>query len=242
VLTVTIDRPSVRNAVDPETAIALESAFREFETEDDLSVAILTGAGGTFCAGFDLKAMAGGARYAVGETGPGPMGPTRMLLSKPVIAAIEGFAVAGGLELALWCDFRVASRDATFGVFNRRFGVPLIDLGTVRLPRMVGQGRALELILTGRPVKADEALRIGLVERLVEPGTALAETQQLAAQIAGFPQRGLRGDRRSVLKQWSLSLEQATLAEYLEGMSAMSSGEAVEGAKRFAEGTGRHGA
>ena len=241
-LTVTIDRPSVRNAVDPETAIALESAFREFETDDDLSVAILTGAGGTFCAGFDLKAMAGGARYAVGETGPGPMGPTRMLLSKPVIAAIEGFAVAGGLELALWCDFRVASRDATFGVFNRRFGVPLIDLGTVRLPRMVGQGRALELILTGRPVKADEALRIGLVERLVEPGTALAETQQFAAQIAGFPQRGLRGDRRSVLKQWSLSLEEATLAEYLEGMSAMSSGEAVEGAKRFAEGTGRHGA
>ena len=241
-LTVTIDRPSVRNAVDPETAIALESAFREFETDDDLSVAILTGAGGTFCAGFDLKAMAGGARYAVGETGPGPMGPTRMLLSKPVIAAIEGSAVAGGLELALWCDFRVASRDATFGVFNRRFGVPLIDLGTVRLPRIVGQGRALELILTGRPVKADEALRIGLVERLVEPGTALPETQHLAAQIAGFPQRGLRGDRRSVLKQWSLSLEEATLAEYLEGMSAMSSGEAVEGAKRFAEGTGRHGA
>jgi enoyl-CoA hydratase len=186
--------------------------------------------------------MASGADYAVGETGPGPMGPTRMQLSKPVIAAIEGFAVAGGLELALWCDFRVASKDATFGVFNRRFGVPLIDLGTVRLPRMVGQGRALELILTGRAVKADEALRIGLVERLVDPGTALAETQRLAAQIAGFPQRGLRGDRRSVLKQWSLSLEEATLAEYLEGMAAMSSGEAVEGATRFAEGTGRHGA
>jgi enoyl-CoA hydratase len=242
VLTVTIDRPSVRNAVDPETAMALESAFREFDDDDDLSVAILTGAGGTFCAGFDLKAMASGAHYAVGQTGPGPMGPTRMLLGKPVIAAIEGFAVAGGLELALWCDFRVASRDAAFGVFNRRFGVPLIDLGTVRLPRMVGQGRALELILTGRPVRADEALRIGLVERLVEPGTALAEAQKLAAQIAAFPQRGLRGDRRSVLKQWSLSLEDATVAEYLEGMSAMSSGEAVEGAKRFAEGTGRHGA
>ena len=240
-LTVTIDRPAVRNAVDPETAMALESAFREFDADDGLSVAILTGAGGAFCAGFDLKAMASGADYAVGETGPGPMGPTRMLLNKPVIAAIEGYAVAGGLELALWCDFRVASRDATFGVFNRRFGVPLIDLGTVRLPRMVGQGRALELILTGRPVKADEALRIGLVERLVEPGTALAETQKLAAQIATFPQRGLRGDRRSVLNQWSLSLDEATLAEYLEGMAAMSSGEAVEGARRFAEGTGRHG-
>ena len=241
-LTVTIDRPEVRNAVDPEAAAALESAFREFDADDDLSVAILTGAGGTFCAGFDLKAMASGAHYAVGETGPGPMGPTRMLLNKPVIAAIEGYAVAGGLELALWCDFRVASRDATFGVFNRRFGVPLIDLGTVRLPRMVGQGRALELILTGRPVRADEALRIGLIERLVEPGTALAETQKLAAQIAAFPQRGLRGDRRSVLKQWSLSLVDATVAEYREGMSAMSSGEAVEGARRFAEGTGRHGA
>jgi enoyl-CoA hydratase/carnithine racemase len=170
------------------------------------------------------------------------MGPTRMALSKPVIAAIEGYAVAGGLELALWCDLRVASSAAMLGVFNRRFGVPLIDLGTVRLPRLIGQGRALDLILTGRPVKADEALRIGLVERVVQPGTALAAAQALAAQIAAFPQGAMRGDRRSVLKQWSLSIEEATRSEYLEGMASIASGEALEGARRFAEGTGRHGA
>ncbi len=232
----------MRNAVDPETARALERAFREFDADDALNVAVLTGAGGNFCAGFDLKALAGGVTYAVGETGPGPMGPTRMELGKPVIAAVEGFAVAGGLELALWCDLRVAASDATLGIFNRRFGVPLIDLGTVRLPRMIGQGRALDLILTGRPVKADEALRIGLVERVVEPGRALAEAQALARAIAAFPQRALRGDRRSVLSQWSRSLREATLAEYREGMAAMTSGEPVDGARRFAEGTGRHGA
>ena len=202
---------------------------------------MLTGAAGNFCAGFDLKALAGGARYAVGETGPGPMGPTRMVLRKPVIAAIEGYAVAGGLELALWCDLRVASDNATFGVFNRRFGVPLIDLGTVRMPRMIGQGRALDLILTGRPVKAEEALRIGLVERVVEAGTALAEAQKLAREIATFPQAALRGDRWSVLSQWSLDLDEARLAEYREGIAAMRSGEALQGAKRFAEGSGRHG-
>jgi enoyl-CoA hydratase/carnithine racemase len=241
VLTVTIDRPAVRNAVDPETARALEAAFRDFDANDELAVAVLTGAGGNFCAGFDLKALAGGARYAVGETGPGPMGPTRMLLRKPVIAAIEGYAVAGGLELALWCDLRVASDNATFGVFNRRFGVPLIDLGTVRMPRMIGQGRALDLILTGRPVKVEEALRIGLVERVVEAGTALAEAQKLAREIATFPQAALRGDRWSVLSQWSLDLDEARLAEYREGMAAMRSGEALQGAKRFAEGSGRHG-
>jgi len=241
VLTVTIDRPAVRNAVDPETARALEAAFRDFDANDELAVAVLTGAGGTFCAGFDLKALAGGARYAVGETGPGPMGPTRMVLRKPVIAAIEGYAVAGGLELALWCDLRVASGDATLGVFNRRFGVPLIDLGTVRMPRMIGQGRALDLILTGRPVKAEEALRIGLVERVVEAGTALAEAQKLAREIATFPQAALRGDRWSVLSQWSLDLDEARLAEYREGIAAMRSGEALQGAKRFAKGHGRHG-
>lgn len=203
---------------------------------------MLAGAGGTFCAGFDLKALAGGAGYAVGETGRGPMGPTRLALQKPVIAAIEGYAVAGGLELALWCDLRVAGRDATLGVFNRRFGVPLIDLGTVRLPRLVGQGRALDLILTGRPVSAEEALRIGLVERVVEPGTALAEAQALAAEIAAYPQGAMRGDRKSVLDQWSLSLHEAMLAEYREGSAAIRSGEAAEGARRFAEGEGRHGA
>lgn len=242
VLTVTIDRPAVRNAVNPETAMALEATFREFDTNDELAVAVLTGAGGNFCAGFDLKALAGGANYSVAETGPGPMGPTRMELGKPVLAAIEGYAVAGGLELALWCDLRVAASDATLGVFNRRFGVPLIDLGTVRLPRMVGQGRALDLILTGRPVKADEALRIGLIERVVEPGSALAATRELASEIASFPQVAMRGDRRSVLRQWSLSWREAILAEYREGMASMGSGEALEGARRFAGGEGRHGA
>jgi enoyl-CoA hydratase len=165
-----------------------------------------------------------------------------MRLDKPVIAAIEGYAVAGGLELALWCDLRVAARDATLGVFNRRFGVPLIDLGTVRLPRLLGQGRALDLILTGRPVAAEEALRIGLVERLAEPGEALAEAQKLAREIAAFPQASLRGDRRSLLSQWSLSLDEATRVEYATGVEAIRSGEALEGAKRFAEGSGRHGA
>ena len=240
-LTVTIDRPAVRNAVDPETARALEAAFRDFDANDELAVAVLTGAGRNFCAGFDLKALAAGARYAVGETGPGPMGPTRLVLRKPVIAAIEGYAVAGGLELALWCDLRVTSDNATLGVFNRRFGVPLIDLGTVRMPRMIGQGRALDLILTGRAVKAEEALRIGLVERVVEAGTALAEAQKLAREIATFPQAALRGDRWSVLSQWSLDLDEARLAEYREGIAAMRSGEALQGAKRFAEGSGRHG-
>src|SRR5204862_823522 len=172
-------------------------------------VAVLTGAAGTFCAGFDLKAMATGSRYAVGETGPGPMGPTRMILNKPVIAAIEGYAVAGGLELALWCDLRVAGRDATFGVFNRRFGVPLIDLGTIRLPRMLGEGRALDLILTGRPVPAAEALQVGLVQRLVETGQALDEAKAIAKQIADHPQGAVRADRRSAKSQWSLSLAKA---------------------------------
>ena len=232
----------MRNAIDPETANALERAFAEFDRDESLSVAVLTGAGGTFCAGFDLKAMAGGADYAIGENGPGPMGPTRMELGKPVIAAIEGYAVAGGLEVALWCDLRVAASDATLGVFNRRFGVPLIDLGTVRLPRLVGQGRALDLIMTGREVKADEALRIGLVERVVPSGTALIEAQALARQLASYPQGGLGADRRSVLDQWSLSLREATLAEYRGGMAVIESGEANEGAKRFAGGEGRHGA
>jgi enoyl-CoA hydratase len=240
-MTVTIARPEVRNAVDAETAAALADAFRKFEDDSALAVAILTGAGGNFCAGFDLKALAAGAPNRLPEAGEGPMGPTRMNLSKPVIAAIEGYAVAGGLELALWCDLRVAARDATLGVFNRRFGVPLIDLGTVRLPRLVGQGRALDMILTGRPVAADEALRIGLVTRLVDPGRALEEALKLAHEIAAFPPGALRADRRSVLNQWSLSLEDAAEAERRGGLGVLESGEAQQGAQRFAEGSGRHG-
>src|SRR2546427_3501386 len=225
VLTVTIDRPEVRNAVDPETARALEAAFSDFNANDELSVAVLTGAAGTFCAGFDLKAMATGSRYAVGETGPGPMGPTRMIMSKPVIAAIEGYAVAGGLELALWCDLLVAGRGATFGVFNRRFGVPLIDLGTIRLPRILGEGRALDLILTGRPVPAAEALQFGLVQRLVDAGQALGEAKAIAKHIADHPQGAVRADRRSAKSQWSLSLAKAIKAEYDGGVKVVSSGE-----------------
>ena len=241
-LTVIIDRPEVRNAVDPETAAALRDAFYYvFGADASLSVAVLTGAGGTFCAGFDLKAMAAGEDYGDLD-GPGPMGPTRFYVAKPVIAAIEGYAVAGGLELALWCDLRVAASDAVLGVFNRRFGVPLIDMGTVRLPRLVGQGRALDLIMTGRPVKADEALRIGLIDRLVEPGQALAEAQKLARQIAAFPQAALRADRDGVIGRWGVGLEEAAIDELEAGMRAMRSGEAMEGAKRFAGGEGRHGA
>ncbi|TMC53426.1 MAG: crotonase/enoyl-CoA hydratase family protein [Chloroflexi bacterium] len=241
VLTVTIDRAEIRNAVDSDTAAALAESFERFDADESLSVAVLTGAGGNFCAGFDLKALAAGSGRPISETGAGPMGPTRMTLGKPVIAAVEGYAVAGGLELALWCDLRVAGGDATFGVFNRRFGVPLIDLGTVRLPRMVGHGRALDLILTGRPVSAQEALRIGLVERLVEAGQALRVAQALARELAAFPQGALRGDRWSVIHQWSLSTDDAMQAEYRAGVEVIASGEAQEGARRFAEGKGRHG-
>jgi enoyl-CoA hydratase len=241
VVVVTIDRPEARNAVDVATAVALADAFRRFEENVSLSVAVLTGASGHFCAGFDLKALAADSPDRLSETGDGPMGPTRMMLSKPVIAAIEGCAVAGGLELALWCDLRVAASNATLGVFNRRFGVPLIDMGTIRLPRLIGQGRALDLILTGRPVKAPEAMAIGLVERVVEPGSALSAASMLARQIAELPQGALRADRRSVLNQWSLSFEDAAKAEYRGGLEVLASGEAQEGARRFAEGSGRHG-
>jgi enoyl-CoA hydratase len=227
--------------VDPQTAAALLDAFSGFEADPGLAVAVLTGAGGTFCAGFDLKAMASGAEYGDLE-GPGPMGPTRMELGKPVIAAVEGYAVAGGLELALWCDLRVAARDAVLGVFNRRFGVPLIDMGTVRLPRIVGQSRALDMILTGRPIEADEALRIGLVDRVVEPGQALAEARMLAREISRFPQAALRADRTNALANWNAGRDGAAVDELRVGMEAMESGEAMEGAKRFAEGEGRHGA
>jgi enoyl-CoA hydratase len=241
VVTVTIDRPQVRNAVDSATAAALVECFERFDADGAVSVAVLTGAGGTFCAGFDLKELASGRGDRLSVAGQGPMGPTRMQLGKPVIAAVEGFAVAGGLELALWCDLRVAGRDSVFGVFNRRFGVPLIDLGTVRLPRMIGEGRALDLILTGRAVQAVEALQIGLVQRLVEPGQALVEAQKLARGLAEFPQGALRADRISARSQWSLNVDEAGDAERSGGVDVIGSGESQAGAKKFAEGQGRHG-
>jgi enoyl-CoA hydratase len=241
VLTVTINRPEVRNAVDSATASALADAFKAFESDDALCAAVLTGSENTFCAGADLREVAEGRREAVDENGSGPMGPTWMQLSKPVIAAIEGFAVAGGLELALWCDLRVAARDAVMGVFNRRFGVPLIDLGTVRLPRMIGHSRALDLILTGRAVAAEEALQMGLVNRLVEPGDALAAATELAHTLAAFPQHGLRADRMSVYEQWSLSPEEARRNELKLGKQVLASGESRAGAQRFASGEGKHG-
>lgn len=240
---VTLDRPAVRNAVDGATASELADAFRRFDADVSLAVAVLTGAGGQFCAGADLKEIARGANAAnrVALDGDGPMGPTRMQLSKPVIAAIEGFAVAGGLELAIWCDLRVAARSAVLGVFCRRFGVPLVDGGTVRLPRLVGHGRAMDLILTGREVRADEAQRIGLVDRVVEDGLALEAALQLAHEIAVHPQGCLRSDRRSACEQWGLSLEAALLLETQRGLQVLGSGESVAGAQRFSAGVGRHG-
>ncbi|MEA3077117.1 MAG: enoyl-CoA hydratase [Actinomycetota bacterium] len=242
VAVVTIDRPEVRNAVDGLTAAALAEAFRGFEADEELAVAVLTGAGGTFCAGADLKAITAGKGNPVRSTGDGPMGPTRMLLGKPVIAAIEGHAVAGGLELALWCDLRVAAADATFGVYCRRWGVPLIDGGTIRLPRLIGHSRALDLILTGRGVDGDEALAIGLANRVTEPGRALEGALALAHEIAGLPQGCLRSDRRSAYEQWDLSMEDAIARETELGLEVIRSGETQAGAARFAAGAGRHGA
>jgi enoyl-CoA hydratase len=241
VTTVILSRPEVRNAVNGETAAALARAFREFEADPQAAAAVLWGEGGTFCAGADLKAVATGGGNAVREEGDGPMGPTRMLLSKPVIAAVAGHAVAGGLELALWCDLRVAERGAVFGVFCRRWGVPLIDGGTVRLPRIVGLGHALDMILTGRPVDGEEALRIGLADRLVENGEARAAAEALAADLARFPQRCLRSDRLSAYEQRGLVLEDALRNEFRRGVEVIRSGETREGAARFASGEGRHG-
>ena len=243
VLTLHLHRPEARNAVDGPTAAALLQAFQAFEADDALRVAVLHGRGGTFCAGADLKALGDPARHNFVEptgTAHGPMGPTRMDVSKPVIAAIEGHAVAGGLELALMCDLRVAARSAVLGVFCRRWGVPLIDGGTVRLPRVVGMGRALDLILTGRAVPAEEALSMGLVNRVVEDGQALAAAQALAAQIAGFPQACLRADRASAFAQWSLPLDLALQQEGAGGYSVVED-EGLQGAARFAAGAGRHG-
>lgn len=229
---VTIDRPEVRNAVDPATAASLAEAFREFDRDDLLCVAILTGAGGTFCAGYDLRTVAAGPP-PLSETGDGPMGPTRMLLSKPVIAAVEGYAVAGGLELALWCDLRIAAENATFGVYCRRVGVPLVDLGTVRLPRLIGHSRALDLILTGRAVSGHEAFEIGLANRVTAPGQALERAMELAAALAEFPQTCMRSDRLSSYEQWSLSYEDAMRNELGRGREVLASGESESGAKGF---------
>jgi enoyl-CoA hydratase len=240
VAVVTIDRPEVRNAVDAPTAALLVSAFKRFDADPSARVAVLTGAGRTFCAGFDLKAVARGDPPRVAEDGPSPMGPARMELSKPVIAGIEGHAVGGGLELALWCDLRIAARDAVLGVFNRRFGVPLVDTGTIRLPRIVGHGRAMDLILTGRPVDAEEALVIGLVSRLAESGHALDDAAELARAVASHPQAALRADRASAVGQWSLAFNEAVRAEVRGGLEALA-GEAVEGARRFVSGEGRGG-
>ena len=237
---VTLDRPDRRNAVDRAHAEALADAFRAFDAAADQSVAILTGSGGTFCAGADLQAIAAGTPNRVEPDGDGPMGPTRMRLSKPVVAAIEGHAVAGGLELALWCDLRVAAEDAVLGVFCRRFGVPLIDGGTVRLPRLIGEARALDLILTGRPVGATEALQIGLVSRVCPPGEALARALDLARSLCDFPQTCLRHDRASMLEQADLDFDAAMANELRHGRHALSV-EVLAGARRFSEGAGRHG-
>ncbi len=248
VWTVTLNRPQVRNAVDGASSRALAAAFRAFDADADARVAVLTGAGGHFCSGADLKAVSAGfadSELALPLDGDmnatAPMGPSRLQLTKPVIAAVAGSAVAGGLELALWCDLRVVDETAVFGVYCRRWGVPLIDGGTVRLPRLIGQSRALDLILTGRPVDADEALAIGLANRKVSAGQALVAALELAAQIAAFPQRCLRSDRASVIAQHGLPLRDALAQEFALGLSTLQSGETAEGATRFAQGAGRHG-
>jgi enoyl-CoA hydratase len=240
VTVVTLSRPEVRNAVDRQTAQELADAFRTFEADQDARTAVLTGDQGQFCAGADLKKIAAGQPNRMEPEGDGPMGPTRMKLSKPVIAAIAGYALAGGFELALWCDLRIMEADAVLGVFNRRWGVPLVDGGTVRLPRLIGLSRALDLILTGRPVGAEEALQMGLANRVVPKGKALESALELAHQIAAFPRSCLQGDRMSAIEQFDLAFEKALANELKHGQTAIQR-EAVAGAKRFAEGFGRHG-
>jgi len=242
VTTVILDRPDVRNAVDGPTAAALAEAFTDFDADSDAAVAVLFGAGGTFCAGADLKAMGGPLGNRTAPAGSAPMGPTRMRLTKPVIAAVAGYAVAGGLELALWCDLRVAEEDAVFGVFCRRWGVPLIDGGTVRLPQLIGLGRALDLILTGRPVPAAEAYQIGLVTRLVGHGAAREEAEKLALQIAAFPQACMRSDRASALDSVSLAADDGMANEFARGMATLADPGVVQGLSRFRGGAGRGGA
>lgn len=242
---VSINRPERKNAVDGATARRLFDAFRAFDADPEASVAVFTGTGGAFCAGADLKAVALGDREKKRELGGhdtiAPMGPSRLRLSKPVIAAVEGYAVAGGMELALWADMRVVGEGATFGIFCRRFGVPLIDLGTIRLPRLIGHSRAMDLILTGRPVDAKEAFNIGLANRLVPRGEARAHAVALAQELARFPQGCLRNDKRSALRQWDLEEEDAINDEMQGGLGIIASGETLDGATRFASGQGRHG-
>jgi len=238
---ITIDRPEVKNAIDRPTAQQLADAFRAFDADDTQRVAVLTGSESTFCAGADLKSVADGRGNRVLESGDGPVGPTRMLLSKPVIAAVEGFAVAGGLELAIWCDLRVAAEDAVFGVYCRRWGVPLVDGGTIRLPRLIGHSHAMDLILTGRGVSGEEARMMGLVNRLTEKGNALVTALELAADLARFPQRCMQSDRQSAYEQWHLSQHDALLHETRLGLKVIQSGETRDGASRFASGAGRHG-
>ncbi|MDH3753048.1 MAG: crotonase/enoyl-CoA hydratase family protein [Acidimicrobiia bacterium] len=248
VLVVTINRPDVRNAVDGPTAAILYETFVDFDRDDDLSVAVLTGADGTFCSGADLGGIIDGRANPVTDEPPdqivgtpGPMGPTRLTLTKPSIAAVEGHAVAGGLELAVWCDLRVAATDAVFGVYCRRWGVPLVDGGTIRLPRLIGHSNAMDLILTGRGVRGDEAKQMGLVNRLVEPGRAVTAAIELATEIAAFPQLCTRNDRTSAIQQWGDDLGTALAREVSLGRSTLESGEALDGARRFASGEGRHG-
>jgi enoyl-CoA hydratase len=241
VTTVILDRPAVRNAVDGPTAAALAAAFRDFDADDGADVAVLWGAGGTFCSGADLKAVGGPQGNRAAPDGDGPMGPTRLCLAKPVIAAISGYAVAGGLELAAWCDLRVAEQDAVLGVFCRRFGVPLVDGGTVRLPRLVGMGRALDLILTGRPVTAAEALAMGLVDRVVPPGQARVAAEALAGELAALPQACLRSDRAAALEAASLPEEEAMANEFLHGLRVLSAPDFAAGVQSFRDGAGRRG-
>ncbi|MGB0954916.1 MAG: crotonase/enoyl-CoA hydratase family protein [Panacagrimonas sp.] len=241
---VSINRPQVRNCVNRPTAEALADAFRAFEADEAQKVAILTGVGDHFCAGADLKAIASGEAERANHIQPegdGPMGPSRMMLSKPVIAAVSGYCVAGGIELALWCDLRVADETAIFGVFCRRFGVPLIDGGTVRLPRMIGMSHALDMILTGRPVHADEAKQMGLANRVTPAGNALNEAKKLASALCEFPQTCMRGDRSSAYEQWGMSQDAAIANEFQHGLGTLASGETVSGASRFSKGVGRHG-
>ena len=239
---VSIARPEVRNAVDGDTATALAEAFRQFDADPESDVAVLHGEYGTFCAGADLKAVAAeAASNRLSHEGDGPMGPSRMVLGKPVIAAVAGHAVAGGLELALWCDLRVVEESAIMGVYCRRWGVPLVDGGTIRLPRLIGHSRAMDLILTGRPVDAQEALQMGLANRVVADGEALSVALELAGQLSRFPQNCLRSDRLSACEQWGLSLEDALVNEFERGMAVIDSRETVTGASRFVAGKGRHG-
>ncbi len=241
IYTIIINNPHVKNAVDGPTAKELADAFRDFENDNDALVAVLWGTDGTFCSGANLKAIATGEENRINAEGDGPMGPTRMILSKPVIAAVSGYAVAGGLELALWCDLRVVEEDAVFGVFCRRFGVPLIDGGTIRLPRLIGLSRAMDMILTGRPVDANESLSWGLANRIVPHGQSREEAEKLAMEIAKFPQTCMRNDRLSSYQQFGMDLAVAMANEFDLGLKTIESGEHLEGSKAFTQGKGKHG-